>query len=184
MIYLVVGHPRSGTSMMMRAVEAGGLTVARSIRREAKNTRDGTYLANRDGLYEVDPKEVWVSGWPRMYEGQAVKVLTSWVRHVSAGDYSVAFMLRDSEEIRQSFEASHREKRTTLQIEREIDEALSLLHVRRDVHQITLLNYRDVLEHPRESLSKLNWPLDVTAAASVPDVSQYRFRRELLSVGL
>lgn len=170
--------------MMMRAAEAGGLTVARSMQREVKNTVDGNYRANRDGLYEVDPKDVWVSGWPRMHDGCVIKVLTSWVRHLSAGEYSVAFMLRDPEEIRQSFEASYREKRTTLQIEREISEAIELLKVRRDVHQLTLLNYRDVLEHPRECLERLNWPLDFASAAAVPDITQYRFRRENLCIGL
>lgn len=184
MIYVIAGYPRSGTSMMMAALEAGGLPVAKSAARERHNRPDGTYRPNRDGLYELPTVEQWEPGWPRQHDGKAVKCLVRWLRHLCVHDYRVVFMRRDPEEIRQSYRAAFGEETTVERIEAEITEARAALANRRDVRDVQELWYGDVLERPEAALLSLDWPIDVQDAASVVEPRLYRFRREKLIVGL
>ena len=183
MIYVVSGHPRSGTSMMMAALEAGGLKVVASASREALNRPDGPYKPNHGGLYEPAVHEMWQPGWPRKHEGCALKVVVQWLRHLAVHEYRVVMMERDPEEIRQSYRATGLET-TAERIEQEMNEAYATLQNRADVKHVRTLWYADVLADPLRALSSLCWPIDARQAAKVVDPEQYRFRRERLVVGL
>jgi len=177
MIYIVSGIFRSGTTAMMRAMDAGGLDVVKHADRRNLNHRhrDGNYLPNPDDLYEPNIRE-WSPSWPRKYEGKCIKLIAPIIRRIAAGEYSVAFMMRDCEEIRQSIEASFGLKHTVKEIEIIRGETLAILKNRRDVAQIVEINYTDLLDDPKKELSRLNWPIDVEKAAAVIDPAQYRFR--------
>jgi hypothetical protein len=185
LIYLVVGHMRSGTSMMMSCLEAGGLPVVRSESRDRLNAAhsDQHYRPNPTSLYEPDERAMRVPGWPRQHDGHALKVVAPLLGRLAAHEYRVVFMRRDSEEIRQSYEGAFGGRVTAQQIETVIAEALRTLNNRRDVHEIIELQYGDVIDDPVLSLASLGWPIDVQAAAAVVDPSLYRFRLNRLTVG-
>jgi len=189
MIYIVSGFMRSGTTMKMECMEAGGMSVVKSESRDQFGAahNDEHYRVNPHGLYEPDLTELRQLGWPKQHDGKVLKVVVPWLRALSVHEYRVVFMLRDFEEIRQSFEGAFggRLKRET--IEQQVAEALAQLRNRRDVLTLTTLNYCDVVADPQRELSRLRaagWPIDVEAAASVVNPDLYRFRLERLTVGI
>lgn len=186
MIYIVSGHPRSGTSMLMAALKAGGLRVHSSAQREMGNVVPGerSYVPNRGGLMEPSKAEMQIPGWPRMHDGCALKVVTPFLNRLAVHDYRVVFMRRDPEEIRQSCRAAFGVSLTCERIEQECEESLLSLRNRRDVRDMQLLSYADVLASPEEAIGSLGWPVDAAYAAQIVDVEQYRFRRPRLVAGL
>ena len=76
---VVSGLPRSGTSMLMRVLEAGGLPVLADGQREADEN-------NRLGYYEYEPVKGIARGGARAWiaegAGKAVKVVAPLVRHL------------------------------------------------------------------------------------------------------
>lgn len=181
MIPLVIGHPRTGTSMMMAALRAGGMTLGYSATRERLNSKEGAYRANPAGLFECELAEVKTAGWPRQYDGKAVKAVLQWLGCVSVHDYQVVFMTRDPEEIRQSFEAAFHMKTTIERIGIVEEEAKRTIENRRDVRSVCFLRYEDVVADPRAAFARLNWDINVDAAAAVVDEQHHRFRIDKLT---
>jgi hypothetical protein len=99
-IVVVSGLPRSGTSMMMSMLEAGGLPVWTDGVRAADDQ-------NPNGYYELerikDLDKPIDKSWVREGRGRAVKVISSLLEHLPAGNYyQVIFMNRDMTEVLQS----------------------------------------------------------------------------------
>lgn len=186
--YVVTGYMRSGTSMMMHALEAGGLEAAFS-NREHLNTKFGDehYQPNPDGFYELKREEYQQPGFPRMYEGKLIKMLMGGVPRIVAGDYKIVFMRRDFEEIRQSYEAFFGipPRINAEEYDQRVADTLGILRQRKDVY-VQPMQYRDVVEEPELAFGVLRgqgWPIDEFAAAGVVDSAQCRFRIEELAIG-
>jgi len=98
MITIVSGLPRSGTSMMMQMLAAGGLPVV----------TDGLRTADEDnpaGYFEFEKvKQLKTdAGWLEQAEGRAVKVITQLLPELPAGrEYRVILMQRDLDEVLRS----------------------------------------------------------------------------------
>ena len=185
MIYLVTGFMRSGTSMMMQALEAGGLEVAKSEERDMFNElhSGGRYKPNPVGLYELSTREKNNADFPRMYDGKALKCIALFLSKLAVHEYKVIFMRRDAEEIRQSYEAAFGQKIDNKTIEKRVEESLKTLHNRKDVLEIHEIWYDDILENPKKFLTSLNWPIDVERASKVIDKGLKRFKKEILTQG-
>jgi hypothetical protein len=90
-IVIVTGLPRSGTSMMMRMLEAGGLAPLTDHVRTADED-------NPRGYYEFErvkdlPRD---SSWVFQAHGKAVKVISALLRHLPPEQsYKVLFMRRE-----------------------------------------------------------------------------------------
>lgn len=108
MIYIVTGFMRSGTSMMCECLEAGGMSVVKSESRDRFGAAhsDERYAVNPNGLYEPNPGDMQTDGWPRMHDGKAIKVVFPLISSLAVHAYKVVAMLREPEEIRQSYEAA------------------------------------------------------------------------------
>ncbi len=96
-IVVVSGLPRSGTSMMMQMLQAGGLEILT----DAVRTPDGS---NPKGYFEFEavkdldkgPPPAWLTG----ARGKAVKIVSSLVRWLpESHDYQVIFMRRNLDEV-------------------------------------------------------------------------------------
>jgi hypothetical protein len=205
MLYLVSGMFRSGTSMMMRALEAGGLECVVSEAHDAtlvRQTADTEYmLQHGESVYEPGRQAIAQANFPAMYDGKALKLL-SLQRGRNAhfrplpGGVKVVVMHRDPEEIRQSYEAAFakvRARNTAPWLkeggayEQHMDLVCAGFANRRDCEGVTELDYRDVLADPLMAFLALKgdgWPIDVQAAASVVDPALCRFKREELEVGI
>ncbi len=97
-ITVVSGLPRSGTSMMMQMLSAGGMEAFTDGAREADES-------NPRGYYEhAKVKSVAKdASWLRDADGLVVKVVAPLLRYLPHGPtYQVVFMERDTDEILQS----------------------------------------------------------------------------------
>lgn len=186
MIYIVSGYMRSGTSMMMDCLRAGGLDVAFNESRDKMNTTygDAEYKPNLNGLYELTQEEYSRPNFPDHYEGKAIKCLRNGLvllkaRNVS-DPYKVIFMKRDFVEIQHSLEAFFDYLPPINVIENTVNRALGIALQRRDM-DVTIINYRDVIDNPLiqfQLLQSKGIPIDIDAAVSVVDTALCRFKRE------
>jgi len=95
-IVIVSGLPRSGTSMMMKVLEAGGLPVIiDGLRSADKDNPEGYYEYER--VKELDKGDTaWVADAP----GKAVKVISALLEYLPSDyQYRVIFMNRKIEEV-------------------------------------------------------------------------------------
>ncbi|HEV3275196.1 MAG TPA: sulfotransferase family protein [Terriglobia bacterium] len=95
MIYIVSGLPRSGTSLAMQMLAAGGLPVLTDgLRQPDANNLRGYYEWERIKQLAQDPACMAEA------EGKAVKVISSLLLALPPGhDYRVLFMMRPLEEV-------------------------------------------------------------------------------------
>jgi hypothetical protein len=94
-VFVVSGLPRSGTSMMMQMLEAGGVPVLTDGVRQSD-------LDNPNGYYEFEPVKALKhdASWIQGARGRAVKVVYVHLRHLPAvARYKVIFMRRNVEEV-------------------------------------------------------------------------------------
>lgn len=98
MIIVVSGLPRSGTSLMMQMLEAGGVSILMDDQRPPDSD-------NPRGYYEFLPVKSLDkdNSWMGQAEGKAVKVVSLLLYHLPAGhDYKVLFMERNLTEVLKS----------------------------------------------------------------------------------
>jgi hypothetical protein len=94
-ITIVSGLPRSGTSMMMKMLEAGGMPVLTDHLRTAdEDNPKGYYEFERVKQIEHD------QAWLPEARGRVVKMVAALLKHLPAGySYKVIFMRRNIEEV-------------------------------------------------------------------------------------
>lgn len=186
-IVVVSGLPRSGTSMTMRMLEAGGLTVL----------TDGLRIAdpsNPKGYYEFERvKELDKPGdhaWLAAARGRAVKIISFLLPHLPERfDYQVIFMQRDLDEVLASQNAMLERRGEPAGAGDDRMRAVYTEHLARVARLIdkracfsTLdVPYAAVVADPRVEAARisafLGGRLDVDRMAAVADQALYRNRR-------
>ncbi len=186
MIIVVSGLPRSGTSMMMQMLEAGGQPVLVDDTRKAD-------ASNLLGYYEYAPVKNLPtdSSWVSTAEGKAVKVVSPLLRYLpDTFHYRIIFMERDVTELLASQnvllamkggEAATPRDRQKWEdrIHRHLGEVLHWLAAHPFIPHIRV-RYRQVLVAPRpcaERISRfLERPMDtrMMAAAIQPTLCNHR----------
>lgn len=94
-IVVVSGFPRSGTSLMMQMLEAGGLPILSDGQRTADDS-------NPKGYYELEAAKTLSKDASCLdgAEGQAVKLIHALIPHLPAGNaYRVVMMRRELDEV-------------------------------------------------------------------------------------
>jgi hypothetical protein len=181
MIYIVSGFMRSGTSMMMRALEAGGLEAVYNPDRDKMNDQFGDehYKINDEGFYELSRNEYLNPQFPDNYDGKLVKCLWGGMLHLrgSGTIKNIVFMRRPIEEIADSYEAAfgHRHPAAIPELSEKLDRIQGILEQRMDV-RLKVLNYHEVIRDPLTAFESLGWPIDAFKAASVVKPQLYRHR--------
>ena len=96
-VIVVSGLPRSGTSMMMRMLEAGGVAPFADGERTADvDNPEGYYEYRRVMDLEKDPDRSWV----RQARGRALKVISFLLRHLPHDNtYRIVYMRRNLDEV-------------------------------------------------------------------------------------
>jgi hypothetical protein len=187
MIYIVSGYMRTGTTMMMQALQAGGLETSYNPDRDKLlgQCGDEFYSMNPDSLMEIALHEYRQPGFPLQYEAKLIKVMQWGLVGLEPHAYRVVFMRRDPEEIRQSYEAAMGVKLGRgfqARYEKDTAHALRLVYNRRDV-AVHECRYADVVADPLPIFQRLGWPIDCAAAAAVISPDRYRFQRSKLQEG-
>jgi hypothetical protein len=107
-IFVVSGLPRSGTSMMMKMLRAGGMPLAVDEKRTADDS-------NPEGYFELEQVKTLDKGqdhpWLRSCRGRAVKIISFLLPHLPDDlNYRVIFMQRDLREVIASQERMLRQR--------------------------------------------------------------------------
>lgn len=185
-ITIVTGYPRSGTSMIMQALHAGGMPILR----DGVNPPD---RHNPKGYYEFKPalnlnEEEKSYNWVPKARGQAVKVLAYQLRYLPDNqEYKVIFMRRKIKELLSSMEKMGLVRENLELNERQQELAFKGEYVHYEIWleqqahmQAIYLNYNQVLAAPVEKLTKvkafLAMPLEVEKMAAAVDPALYRNR--------
>ncbi len=185
MITIVSGLPRSGTSLMMQMLAAGGMHVLSDGERKADTDNPRGYLEwERIKQLPKDPASIAEA------EGKVVKVISQLLLSIPNGhEYRVIFMQRPMPEILKSQEEMLRRRGTfeagggTSAIEeafqRHLIEVQKFLAAKTYV-QVLRMHYHRVLREPRavaEAVAEfLQMPLNLDAMVQQVDATLYRNR--------
>jgi Sulfotransferase domain len=185
-VTIVSGLPRSGTSLMMQMLQAGGMKLLADERRAADQNNPRGYFE-----YEAVKRSGANVSWLELAEGRVVKVIHLLLRHLPPDrQYRVIFMLRDVQEVvasqRAMLKASGRsgaripDDNLSAVFEQQLVEVRQWL-AERPNFRVLYVNYRDVLSDPSAAAQTialfLGGRLDVSAMAGVVDWTLYRQRR-------
>lgn len=186
-VIIVSGLPRSGTSMMMKMLDAGGISPLTDTIREADTDNpEGYYEFERVKALDKGDKE-WIANAP----GKAVKVISMLLRHLPEGyHYKVIFMRRDIDEILRS-QRKMMERRGTANNKVNDAEmgALFRAHIRqiegwlaKQPHfEVIYINYNEMLSNPTDQAESVNEflgsQLDIEKMVGVVNPTLYRNRK-------
>jgi hypothetical protein len=184
-IVVVSGLPRSGTSMIMKMLEAGGLSVVTDGLRTADDD-------NPKGYYEDErAKDLHRPGdktWLRESRGKVIKIISFLLKSLpDDNNYKVLFMHRHLREIvasqnkmlaRRGEKNDTPDERAIALLEEQVRDARFFL--RRPQFEVLELNYRETLDRPRPLALRMaefvGEPLDIEKMTQVVDVQLYRNR--------
>ncbi len=100
MITVVSGLPRSGTSLMMQMLQAGGMSILADAGRPADEHNPKGYLEYQK-VRSLKSDNSWIAD----AEGRVVKVVSQLLYHLPpAHEYRIIFMQRDLDEVLRSQE--------------------------------------------------------------------------------
>lgn len=190
-IIVVSGLPRSGTSMMMRMLDAAGVPIMTDNER-------GADIDNPKGYYEYervkDLAQETDKSWVARARGKVLKVISHLLEELPEENfYRIVFMRRDLDEV----VASQNKMLERKGEDNPLDDAKTKDYYLRHLVQVKFLvrgrpnmdmfeaHYRDALERPREFVRKIDEFLggghDVEAMAAVVDDQLYRNRKDVIA---
>ena len=165
MITVVSGLPRSGTSMMMNMLKAGGIPLLTDSSRKAdEENPKGYYEFKRVKQLEED------ASWLEKAEGKAVKVISYLLEHLPEDyNYRIVFMERKIEEVLASQKKMierHGETNNKVSdevmaklFEKHLKEVDEMLKSRTNMNTI-YVSYNKILGDPEPYLQRINIFLD------------------------
>jgi len=187
-VIIVSGLPRSGTSMMMKMLEAGGLPIMTDNIRTADDD-------NPKGYYEFERVKQLPKGdkaWVKDAQGKVVKVISALLQHLPSDyPYKVVFMQRKIEEVLASqnkmlIRRGEPTDRTTdaqmaILYQKHLKKIAAWLSRQRNI-SVLYTPYNDILANPQSQVEKINRffdnKLDSDAMLAVVDPNLYRNRNK------
>jgi hypothetical protein len=186
-IVIVSGLPRSGTSMLMRMLETGGLPLLTDGLRTPDND-------NPRGYYEYEPVKKLregVTGWLDQAQGKAVKVISALLSYLPKDRrYRVLFILRALPEILASQRkmlinrGEDPDKINDIDMAKYFEGHLAQVTgwLKQQPHlQVLYVDYNSLLKDPAKQVHEINaflgGGLDEDKMTAVIDPSLYRQRK-------
>jgi hypothetical protein len=185
-IIIVSGLPRTGTSMMMRMLSAGGVPILTDGVRQADEDNPNGYFE-----FELVKKVGEDASFLDGARGKAVKLVYRLLYDLpERHDYRVIFMKRGLDEVvasqnimlqRRGKDAERVDDATVIRMFRkELDKVERWLEGRANF-QILFVDYNEVIRRPQRHAARVNdfldGVLDIEAMVDVVDPSLYRNRR-------
>jgi hypothetical protein len=177
MIYIVSGLWRSGTSMMMKALQAGGMPISYTMKQTDYVALHG-YEPTPGGVFETDRTELTRSDFVQVYDGRVLKVPYTDLFSLPAHEYKLIFMLRSPESIRKSM---LKYAPTALFPQEDLtwfySQVIDTLSTLQGGFELLWLNYENVVSQPFiefERIRTFGIPINIGKAASVVDAHLQR----------
>jgi hypothetical protein len=186
-VVIVSGLPRSGTSMLMKMLEAGGLQIMSDAAR-------GADVDNPKGYFEheriKDLEKETDKSYLREGRGKALKVISFLIQHLpDENDYRVIFMRRDLDEVLSSQDKmiqrlgaadAAADREAMKEAYRNDIVRTRLLCRKRSNFEMIEIQYKATVENPAETARRVNeflgGRLDEAAMRQAVDESLYRNR--------
>jgi hypothetical protein len=186
-VVIVSGLPRSGTSMLMKMLEAGGLQIMTDAARSAD-------VDNPKGYFEheriKDLEKETDKSYLREGRGKALKVISFLIQHLpDENDYRVIFMRRDLDEVLSSQDKmiqrlgaadAAADREAMKEAYRNDIVRTRLLCRKRSNFEMIEIQYKATVEDPVETARRVNeflgGRLDEAAMRRAVDESLYRNR--------
>jgi len=184
---IVSGLPRSGTSMMMQMIDAGGIgALTDNVRKPDEDNPKGYYE------FEAVKRTRKDASWLQDAPGKVVKMVHLLLLDLPLNrQYRVVFMRRNLEEVvaSQDIMLERRGKQNTdlakdrvIQVfQAQLKQVDQWVRDHSDVFKILYVDYNQVMRDPRPTVAAVNeflgGDLDTEAMAKVVDPSLYRERR-------
>jgi sulfotransferase family protein len=186
-IVIVSGLPRSGTSMMMKMLDAGGVPIMTdAIRTADVDNPKGYYEYERVKALEKETDKSYV----REGRGKALKVISFLLKDLPDDNfYRVVFMRRDLDEVIASQnkmldrrgEKAINDHQVMADAYRNHLAGVRVLVRKRPNFELLDVRYDEAVKNPREAVRAVNTflggRLDETAMLAVVDAELYRNRR-------
>ncbi len=182
-ITIVSGLPRSGTSMMMKMLEAGGLEpLTDNIRAADEDNPKGYFEFERVKQIEHD------KAWLEEARGRVVKLISALLKHLpSSYNYKVIFMRRAMPEILASQRQmlirrgepadSVPDDKMAAMFDKHVAQVESWLAAQPNIETI-YVSYNEAIDDPRSHALRINdflaGSLNVDAMTAVADRTLYR----------
>ncbi len=185
-ITIVSGLPRSGTSMMMKILDAGGMEVVTDgIRKADEDNPCGYYEYERAKKIKED------TAWLKETRGKAFKVVSQLLYELPSNEnYKIIFMKRKMNEILVSQKkmlervGNNKDDISDEKMGGSFDKHLSKITEwmdKRKYMDVLYIDYNDILKNPSEHIKTinrfLNDKLNVENAVKAIDKSLYRNRQ-------
>ena len=185
-VVIVSGLPRSGTSLMMSMLQAGGIQLLSDQIRKADED-------NPKGYHEFERSKALKDGdldWVESASGQAVKVISALLRFLPADHhYKVIFMQRDLQEVlnsqrqmlirRKQNPESISDAEMTIIYKKHLAGIKEWLRLQANF-DVLEISYNLLFVNPKENLERisifLEREIDTDAMQAVIDVNLYRQR--------
>lgn len=180
--YLISGVHRSGTSMMMRCIEAAGFEAVfdhqQDVEEHYRPTND--YHPNPNGFYQPSELRFHDPDFYQMNKGKAIKCDWRRLTNLPEGHYRVIFMLRKPDEILRSMKSFDKYYDFGSQevvahlydamIPRMIEHFNNLPNI-----ELITLDYNKIMEDPAEEFEKLDaWGIKSTNMVPLVERKLYR----------
>ncbi|MBU0986165.1 MAG: hypothetical protein KKH68_02835 [Proteobacteria bacterium] len=184
-VFVVSGYMRSGTSMMMKCLEAGGMEAKHNLCKDRilndRYARED-YQPNPGGFYELGPREFNHPDFPKIYANKLIKVLHWRLPGLPPFKYKIIFMLRDPQEIEVSFLKMFRRRPPFVlhKYDALMKKILTMLQSRPDIETLPV-QHRDVIRDPLKVFATIkdnHFPvIDIEKAAAAVNPALYRSKR-------
>ncbi|ENO11886.1 sulfotransferase family protein [Thermoplasmatales archaeon SCGC AB-539-C06] len=155
--YIISGLERSGTSMLMQILHAGGVPVSFDDSRLSDQSNPKGYyeLAGgkiinklRDGTLPLED-----------YKGKFVKITAYGLKYLPKGNYRIIYSERNIEEILDSMEKmagiKDKDREETREAFIKLNHLIKKQITSRDDMEVLLVNYNTILSNPRENIKKI-----------------------------
>jgi len=178
--YIVSGLERSGTSMMMQVLQAGGIQIAYTdVRKPDINNPKGYYeleggkIISRlmEGNYSLEP-----------YRGKFIKITSYGLQFLPEGKYKIIYMERDIHEIIDSMSQMAKieyDNRVTQMITKLNEYIKDTITKKHDTNTL-FINYNEFIYDPDDDLVTickfLNVDLDLNLMRSAIDKRLHRIK--------
>ncbi|MFC2168528.1 sulfotransferase domain-containing protein [Acidobacteriota bacterium] len=157
--YIVSGLERSGTSMLMQILHAGGFPMAfdNSTRPPDEN--------NPKGYFELEGGKIinklMEKKFPfESFRGQFIKITAYGLKFLPPGRYRVIYSERDIEEILDSMEKMARiedlSRNDTKDVFIKLNNRIKSSILDREDVEVLFVNYNKILENPKDSIQEIH----------------------------
>ncbi|UCF66076.1 MAG: sulfotransferase domain-containing protein [Acidobacteriota bacterium] len=185
-IVVVSGLPRSGTSMAMRMLEAGGMQLAIDGIRQADEDNPRGYFEH-ERVKDLDKEGD--KDWLKQERGRAIKIISFLLPHLPAtNNYRVIFMQRDLREVLASQskmlvnrgeDSGAEDEQMSSEYEQHLERVAFLLRYRPQF-EVLEVKHREVIESPLEQARRMaafvGHGLDADKMAAAVEQQLYRNR--------